>query len=215
MTEFSLVRHGETDWNRAKRIQGTTDIPLNDEGRAQARVTGVLVARRQWDAVYTSPLSRARETAEIIAAEAGLPEPIVIPDLAERDYGDAEGMDWREIESRFPDGVAVPGQETREQVAVRVRGALAQIAEAHPDGRFLAVTHGGVIRGVLQAAEPESRYGMIANGSVHSFRWSNGALSLVAFDDPVETLDAATAGDPAADVDAQNALEAREDGAAV
>ena len=67
MTELYLVRHGETDWNRQRRIQGLTDIPLNETGRRQARDTGMLLRRRRWDGVFSSPLSRAVETASIIA----------------------------------------------------------------------------------------------------------------------------------------------------
>ena len=63
MTLLYLVRHGETDWNRTHRIQGSTDIPLNDTGRAQARRAGRLLAKRSWDGIYSSPLSRAFETA--------------------------------------------------------------------------------------------------------------------------------------------------------
>ena len=70
-----LVRHGETDWNLQRRIQGSTDIPLNDTGREQAAATGRLLARREWDAIYSSPLSRAIETGELIAREVGLPGP--------------------------------------------------------------------------------------------------------------------------------------------
>ena len=84
MTMLYLVRHGETDWNRAHKIQGSTDIPLNDLGREQAATSGRLLARRQWDAVYASPLSRAFETASIIARETGLQEPIAVPELVER-----------------------------------------------------------------------------------------------------------------------------------
>jgi uncharacterized phosphatase len=124
MTELYLVRHGETDWNRQRRIQGLTDIPLNDTGRAQARATGELLARRSWDAVYASPLARARETAAIIAGELGLPGPTLLDALVERNYGDAEGLDWMQVDSRFPHGAAVPGRESREQVGARVVPAL-------------------------------------------------------------------------------------------
>jgi uncharacterized phosphatase len=71
MTLLYLVRHGETDWNRARRIQGATDIPLNDLGRAQAAEAGDLLSRRSFDRVVASPLSRAAETGSIIAARGG------------------------------------------------------------------------------------------------------------------------------------------------
>ena len=99
-TELYLVRHGETDWNRQRRIQGLTDIPLNDAGREQARETGSVLGRRPFDGIFSSPLGRALETARIIAGEVGLPEPGVIDALAERNYGEAEGMGFDEIERR-------------------------------------------------------------------------------------------------------------------
>src|SRR5689334_7037388 len=96
MTVLTLVRHGETDWNRARRIQGLTDIPLNDTGRTQARdaATGLL---HQLDptvpvVVAASDLARARETAEIIAETLGAQTPRLYPDLRERGYGQAEGV---------------------------------------------------------------------------------------------------------------------------
>lgn len=201
-TELYLVRHGETDWNRRRRIQGRTDIPLNDVGREQARATGRRLASRSWNGVFTSPLSRARQTAEIIAAELGLPEPISVDALVERDYGEAEGLDFVEVERRWPDRRTVPGQESREDVAERVLPALTDLATAHPDQLLVVVSHGGAIRAVLTAVQPGASHGMITNGSVHSFRFG-GELELIAFDDPIgETLDQ------------QNAVEAREEGAA-
>lgn len=204
-TELYLVRHGETDWNQQRRIQGLTDIPLNETGREQARATGRLLARREWDGIYCSPLGRARETARIIASEVGLGEPAVVDALAERNYGEAEGMSFEQIERRWPDRGTVPGQETREQVVARVLPALQELAETHPGESIIVVSHGGAIRAVLTAADPDGSHGMITNGSIHSFRLgADDRLQLIEFDDPI-ALDS---------LDAQNAVEAREEGVA-
>lgn len=211
MTELYLVRHGETDWNRQKRIQGLTDIPLNDTGRAQAKNTGMLLARRRWDAVYASPLSRARETASIIAAELGLGEPTLLDALVERNYGAAEGLNWFEVESEYPHGTSVPGRESREEVGARVVPALIALAEERAGQALVVVSHGGAIRAVLGEVEPSASHGMITNGSVHSFRLEDGALKLIAFDDPIEVE---SIGEDCGDLDDQNAVEAMEDGAA-
>ena len=203
-TELYLVRHGETDWNQQRRIQGLTDIPLNDIGREQARATGRLLSRRSWDGVYSSPLGRALETATIIADELGLPAPETIDALVERNYGEAEGMNFVEVERRYPNRSGVPGQESREDVVARVLPALRELALAHPDQALVVVSHGGAIRAVLTAVQPESSHGMITNGSIHSFRFGDDELRLIEFDDPI-ALDS---------LDDQNAVEAREDGVA-
>ena len=208
MTNLYLVRHGETDWNRERRIQGSTDIPLNAIGREQAATTGRLLARRQWDAIISSPLSRAFETASIIAAETGLPVPTTVDELVERNYGDAEGMTGTEIDARYPAGTEVPGRETRDAVTARVLPALLAIAESHPGESVIVVSHGGVIRSILNEIEPgRGANELIRNGSVHSFRHVDGALELIAFNDPieVESLDCA-----ADELEEQNAIEGRE-----
>ena len=209
MTELYLVRHGETNWNRQKRIQGLTDIPLNDTGRDQAKATGTLLARRRWDAVVSSPLSRARETANIIAAVLGLDEPTTMDAIVERNYGAAEGLNWGEVERDFPRGTDVPGRESREQVSARVVPALIRLAEQRPGQALVVVSHGGAIRAVLEEVEPSASHGMITNGSVHSLRLEDGALRLIAFDDPIEVE---SIGADSGDLDAQNAVEAMEDG---
>lgn len=207
-----LVRHGETDWNRARRIQGSTDIPLNDTGREQAATTGRLLARRRWDAIYSSPLSRAAETASIIAGEVGLEPPVLIDELVERNYGEAEGLADPELARRFPGDTPVPGRETREEVAARVLPALVELAERHPDEAIVVVAHGGVIRSVLGVIDPEGRHGMITNGSIHSLRHEDGTFSLIAFDDPieVESLECATE-----NLEDQNAVERRDSAGSV
>jgi uncharacterized phosphatase len=211
MTDLYLVRHGETEWNRQRRIQGLTDIPLNETGRAQARATGMLLGRRHWDGIYSSPLSRARETGSIIAAEVGLAEPTLIDALVERNYGQAEGLDWLQVETRYPHGTVVPGRESREQVGARVIPALMELATDRPGEALLIISHGGAIRAVLNEVEPAASHGSITNGSVHSFRLEDGALRLIAFDDPIEVE---SIGEDCGDLDEQNRVEAQEDGAA-
>lgn len=208
MTELFLVRHGETDWNRERRIQGRTDIPLNDTGREQALATGRLLARRRWDGIVTSPLVRAAETAAIIAAEVGLGVPEPIDALMERNYGQAEGLGFEEVDRRFPEGIHVPGRESREAVALRVVPALLRLAAERPGQAIIVVSHGGAIRSVLNSAEPEARHGRITNASVHSFRVVDGDMRLIAFDDPIELESTELALD--ADIDAQNAIERRD-----
>lgn len=199
-----LVRHGETDWNLARRIQGATDIPLNDTGRAQAFETARLLARRHLDAVITSPLSRAFETGAVIAEELGLAVPTTDADLVERQYGEAEGLDYREMSERFPDDAPVPGRETREEVVERALPALLAIAQAHEGESVIVVSHGGVIRSVLSAVDPGREHPAITNGSIHSFRYADGVFSLIAFDDPIDDL--SEHGEPFV---AQNPIEAR------
>jgi uncharacterized phosphatase len=202
-----LVRHGETDWNLQRRIQGATDIPLNDTGREQARRAGGLLSRRNWDAVVASPLSRAHETASIIASELGLPAPTTDERLVERHYGDAEGLEVSEVDRRYPGTTHVPGREERENVAKRALEALIEIGEANRGKAVIVVSHGGLIRSVLNSVDPRTKHPAITNGSIHSFRHDNGTVSLIRFDDPIE----AEAEGPATDsIEVQNRIEGRE-----
>ena len=212
MTLIYLVRHGETDWNREKRIQGSTDIPLNETGREQAAATGALLATRQWDVIVSSPLVRARETAEIIADVAGRPLPHTLEALVERRYGEAEGLTYSQVEERFPNDAEVPGRESRDTVAQRVIPALISMAEQHRERSIVVVSHGGVIRALLLHATTgqqgdASWIDPIRNGSVHSFAHTDGTLDLIAFDDPIE---AQSADFSVAALSEQNAVEQRE-----
>jgi probable phosphoglycerate mutase len=189
-TLLYLVRHGETDWNRQRRIQGSTDIPLNDTGRAQAAAAADLLARRRFDAVVASPLSRAFETGSIIASKLGLDIPTIEDGLAERSYGEAEGMTGDEIAERFPNGT-VPGRESRTALLARATEALGEIAIRFDGATVVVATHGAVIRAVVNAAAPgvaESFSTPIRNGSIHSFRWDQERFraELVRFDDPID-----------------------------
>lgn len=207
MTSFALVRHGETEWNRQRRIQGSTDIPLNATGRDQARRAGRVLAGRAWSRIVASPLSRAAETATLIAQEARLGDPEFDAAFVERHYGEAEGLTGAELDARFPDGVEVPGRETREAVAERVLAGLHRLAAEHPGESVIVVAHGGVIRSVLESVAPGRHREPITNGSVHSFQHADGGLELVLFDDPI---DEESIFPYAHDYDEQNPLAHRE-----
>ncbi|WP_235497207.1 histidine phosphatase family protein [Agreia sp. Leaf283] len=190
MADLVIVRHGETDWNLARRIQGSTDIPLNDTGRAQAAAAAESLAGETWHTIVTSPLGRARETARIIARRLDLGEPQVDDRLVERAYGEAEGLDAAALDARFPGMEGVPGIERRSDVTRRVLPALESIALENPGRRVLIVAHGGVIgsvvRWVTDKALPGGRT-RIPNGSAHRFRYADGLLVLEEFNGlPVE-----------------------------
>lgn len=150
MTTILLARHGETDWNLNRRVQGHSDTPLNDTGRAQAQALGEELAGERIDAVYSSDLVRAHETARAVAEPRGLGV-TAIRDLRERHFGTWEGLTDDEIFARFdptPETSWGDG-ETREEMAGRVLDALRRIAATHPGSRVLVVSHGGPLRAVL------------------------------------------------------------------
>src|SRR5690606_34510887 len=123
----------------------------NDTGRRQAQGAARLLARRSLDAIYTSPLSRASETAQIISDQLGLGAPIADDAFVERDYGEAEGLTRLQINSRWRGGTPVPGQESRASVQRRVTEALHHLAIGNAGKHFVVTTHGGVIRSMLFA----------------------------------------------------------------
>ena len=177
MTEFLLVRHGETDWNRDRRFQGHADPPLNETGREQARTLASELAGESLDAVYTSDLARANETAEIIARRLGVPV-VVDAELREIDVGEWQGLTWPEIEERFPDGVRNWHErghgwergETYDALGERVVRALGRIGAEHPAGRILIVGHGGTVRSVRALIEGRSVAQSPAIGNCEVFR---------------------------------------------
>lgn len=159
MTTLLLARHGESDWNAERRWQGHADRPLDDRGRLQAEALAQRLADIDLDAVYSSDLRRARETATTVAETKGL-EVRQIPDLREVDVGSWSGLTRNEARERFPEAYARwldggPGWidgETYDEMAARVLGAVLTIARSHPDGRVLVVSHGGPIRAIHASA---------------------------------------------------------------
>lgn len=160
MTTILLARHGETDWNRAGRFQGHADPPLNETGRAQAAELAQELRAEELAAVYSSPLRRALETAEVVAGSHGL-EAAPVAGLREVDVGSWSGLTRAEVEERFPDQFArwlAYGQgwddgETYEEMGRRAVAALLELAVAHEGERVVAVTHGGPIRAAFAFAD--------------------------------------------------------------
>lgn len=163
MVELWLVRHGQTDWNLAVRYQGQTDIPLNQEGIAQAKAIAEHLKVRKYNALYSSDLIRARKTADIIAEKVNLP---VITDrrLREISQGSLEGMKPSEVPAKYPELIAwaktdyqnwhAPGGESVRQVAERMAAVANDIARKHPGGKVLVVSHGFALATlIVQAAK--------------------------------------------------------------
>jgi probable phosphoglycerate mutase len=152
LTTFALVRHGQTDWNAQRRLQGATDIPLNDVGRGQARDAVANLSGHEWDTVVSSPLSRAAETASLIAEGLGLSVARHVPGLTERSFGRAEGMQaGPELEAlRIPGGFQ--GAESEDEAAARGLGTLEALAEEFRGRRVLVVAHGTLLRVSLSRA---------------------------------------------------------------
>ncbi|WP_203138373.1 histidine phosphatase family protein [Microbacterium sp. JZ31] len=174
MTLLALVRHGQTDWNFELRIQGRTDIPLNDTGRAQALLAAETLRDGGWTRITSSTLQRAKETAQIIADELGLDAPDTHEGLVERDYGVGEGSLVADFHERYPTGEA-PDSEPVEKVAERALRAVSEVADEAGDRPTIMVAHGGVIRALLRIATDGAlpRQGeRIENASVTVFRFT-------------------------------------------
>ncbi|BDY04664.1 histidine phosphatase family protein [Ferrimonas sp. YFM] len=158
MTQFYLIRHGETLWNRQRRLQGSQNSPLTEAGLAQAEALSRELADLTFDAIYASPLERARITAEIINQPHALP--LLLDDgLKERAFGALEGCQreeqvelWQALSLRFSqNSVDVPGFEPADELQSRALDALQRIHLAHPQGRVAVVSHGEWLRSVGNA----------------------------------------------------------------
>jgi broad specificity phosphatase PhoE len=160
VTTILLVRHAETEWNRTHRWQGHADPRLNAEGVLQAAQLARELSRDRFDAIYSSDLRRAYETADAIASNRKL-EVVKDPDLREIDIGEWSGLTTSEIQARFPDnftrhvlgGDGWEQGETHAAMSDRIIARVSRIAEAHPEGRVVCVLHGGPIRALLAHAE--------------------------------------------------------------
>jgi broad specificity phosphatase PhoE len=160
MGSIYIVRHGETIWNAAGRIQGHTDVELTERGKDQARATERRLAGARLDVAYSSDMSRARDTALIILGEREPPLHSV-PELREYNKGVFEGLTPEEYRQRYPElheaslvndpDFAPPGGETIRQCQARLSAFVSMLRREHPDEDVLLVGHGGSLRSVIVA----------------------------------------------------------------
>jgi broad specificity phosphatase PhoE len=181
LTRLLLIRHGRSVWNAQGRIQGRADPPLDELGREQARRLAERLRAEAVVALYTSPLRRARETADIIGWALDLP---VVPDerLQEYDVGDVTGLTWEQVVERYPDvaqrwaeaqeEVEIPGEEGGGPFRARVVAAFGDIVSRHADGPVGVVAHGGTLGTYLNHLIGLQAW-------LSPFRFGNGSLSVV------------------------------------
>lgn len=155
------VRHGATEWSQARRFAGSRDIPLIAQGRLQAEAVAQALGETVTAAVYTSPLERARMSADVIAKPHRL-DPVIEPAFREMAFGVWEGLTREEVATRFPaefaawasspDGVTPPRGESLAAVDSRVRAALGALVERHRGQTAILVSHAIVLRLIVLAA---------------------------------------------------------------
>ncbi|MCX7197416.1 MAG: histidine phosphatase family protein [Proteobacteria bacterium] len=159
-TRVVLIRHGETEWNRDRRIQGQTDTPLSSLGRQQALAIGQRLKRERFTAIYASDLQRAWDTAQAIGQAALAERPDAVQPVADRrlremDFGEWEGKTSAEIAASHPEAHArskhrdadfrIPGGESFRDLYERTVDAVTSLVDAHPGGTLCVVAHGGIL----------------------------------------------------------------------
>ncbi len=192
-----LVRHGQTDWNAAGRVQGHTPTELNEEGRRQARALAEVLAIKPFAAIWSSDLPRAAQTAQIIANDIHLPVETTAT-LRERSFGKYEGATSEEIQADrtalglaqtgdLADWTGMPGFESTDVLWDRVVGTLHKLSDQYVGQDVLVVTHGGVIARaiyrVLGIEEGVPRHFSLSNGIVAILQWRNDGFYLLSLVD--------------------------------
>ncbi len=203
-TRVIALRHGETDWNVATRIQGQLDIGLNATGREQARRLAAALAGEGLDAVYASDLARARDTGGAVARHAGLALQ-TDAGLRERAFGVFEGLTYAEIEAAYPDGArrwrqrdpgfGPDGGETLVAFYQRAVGAVAALAARHRGEHIAIVAHGGVLDALYRAATrlalDAPRSWLVGNASINRLLAIDAGFVLVGWADDAHLAGAA------------------------
>ena len=171
--KICLVRHGQTNWNLTSRWQGRTDNPLNETGMTQAAAVGAALRGMEWDAAFSSPLIRARQTAEAICAACGLEPPTPVDGaFLERDFGRYEGTD---IKSN-PLDERDPTMEPMEEVRNRMEADLLQLCGRQYGKNIIIASHGRASRALLERLFGVEAVGHLSHCSMSLFEYREGAF---------------------------------------
>jgi uncharacterized phosphatase len=176
MTHICIVRHGQTDWNHHGKLQGQTDIPLNETGRKQAEECREFLKESDWDVVVTTSLKRASETAEIINEALNLPM-IEMNDFKERCFGIGEGLTREARMDKYPDFI-FPGMEAEEDLEQRIEAGLREVINRFADKKVLLVSHGAVIHAIINKYHNKG-------SRLKQFKLFNGCLTNLHFHEKV------------------------------
>ncbi|HZT55884.1 MAG TPA: histidine phosphatase family protein [Burkholderiaceae bacterium] len=212
-TRILAIRHGETDWNVEHRIQGQLDVPLNEVGRWQLQRLALALADEAIDAVYSSDLLRALETAQAVARGCGLP---IVTDvgLRERGFGEFEGLTYAEIDAHWPalaerwrkrdPSFGTPGGETLNAFYARSVATATRLAALHPGQTIALVSHGGVLdclyRAATRVALDAPRSWQIGNAAINRLLHTPQGFTLIGWADDYHLDDGSL--DESADGDA-------------
>ena len=197
-TRIVAIRHGETAWNASTRIQGHTDIPLNDHGQRQAQLLAQALAQADpMNAIYSSDLQRALATAQALSQQTGA-RLVTHVGLRERAFGDFEGRSFAQIEqelpeqaqlwrTRVPDWTPPGGGESLLAMQQRVMTTVNALAQLHPGQQIAVVAHGGVLDVLYRAATQQSlqapRTWALGNAAINRLLWTPQSLTLVGWGD--------------------------------
>ena len=185
-----LLRHGETDWNNLGKYQGREDVPLNTAGIKQAKEAGNYLKRFNWKLIITSPLSRAKTSAEIVSGELGNIEIHEEPDFIERDYGKLSGTVSTEREKYFPDGKNT-GIEPFEALQNRTVNALLKHIKEHEGTDIIIVSHGAAINSIMAYMSNDKtglRQTPIKNASITLLEKTENKLKILFFNKTASEL---------------------------
>lgn len=174
-TIIGLLRHGQTDWNIDMRLQGISDIPMNETGHNQAKIAAAVLAKGEWNQVISSPLDRAMVTARYAADALGIAEIKIHELLLERSFGVAEGSSYEEWRDRLQAGIHAEGAESVEQLEMRVSRLLDELANTYEGQSVIAVSHGALIRKLI---------GLVSNGEFprEGERFGNASLTKIIYE---------------------------------
>ena len=214
-TRIIAIRHGETAWNVDTRLQGHTDIGLNERGQWQARRVALALAEEPIDAIYSSDLSRAHATAEAIAQRNNQLTHKAVPThagLRERGFGTFEGQTYAQIATNFPEEserwrsrdphFAPPGGESLLQLRERIANTVAELAGRHIRQQIVIVAHGGVMDALYRLATQldvtAPRTWSLGNAAINRLLWTPDGLTLVGWADDYHLDDAFADDDTAA-----------------